>query len=80
MGAHRWLERQSGPRLFLILWASWSAGWAVITVAVCLLVSASSHHRLSLPPAWIFAVAVLGFSWSSALLTKLIRQAGAARG
>jgi hypothetical protein len=68
---NRWVERQSGRRLFLAVWVGYSAGWAAMVMTVCLAASSAEHRSFSGPPLWVFPLDILG---SAGLAARMVRR------
>jgi hypothetical protein len=84
MGMSRWLERQRGWRLFLILWAFHILLYAAILLGVN--IGAAAYHpgyHFRAPPLWVFPLLVLASAGMAATgigamrRRKRIREASA---
>lgn len=74
VGMNRWVERQSGRRLFLAVWVGYSVGWAAMTMVVCLAASAAAHRSFYGPPPWVSPLDLLGSAGLAAWMVRRIKR------
>jgi hypothetical protein len=75
MGMSRWLERQRGWRLFLILWAFHILLYAAILLGVN--IGAAAYHpgyHFRAPPVWVFPLLVLTSAGMAATQIRAMRR------